>query len=365
MDHNDIRHKLSEYMDGAVTPEENAVIEEHLKTCPLCSEALRELETTVEHMKNIEEVEPPAWMTQKIMAKVRAEAEKKWFIHRLFFPLHVKLPLETLGVMLLAVMVFFMYQNNQPAKYAESPTQEFSPKAETSPPATAKDELGKADNSTHGKQVLQKPAYKALDMRQEYEKPAPPVPEGRTAPAPTPAPSKNEAHPERRAASPQAAGPSVAREQSVQLAGAAPQAEAKLKSAAPAGRNMAAAGADKDAECLPYEPNIVSLAGIINKKDFPGKPNYESIGSGNERETYWILKLDRPICLSEDANNELNQPEFGIAEMQLVLDSAKYDEYRSLLARQVTVRGTLFHAHTGHHHTTVLLKVLDITAGTN
>jgi len=364
MDHNDIRHKLSEYMDGAVTPEENAVIEEHLRTCLQCSVALRELEKTVEHMKNIEEVETPAWMTQKIMAKVRAEAEKKGFIHRLFFPLHVKLPLETLGVLLLAVMVFFMYQNNQPAKYAESPTEEFSPKAETSPPITARDELGKTNLSAREKQVPQKPAYKALDMRQEYEKPAPPIPEGRTAPAPTPALSKNEASLERRAASPQATRPTVMQEQAAQLAGAAPQAEAKLKSAAPAGRLMAA-GADKDAECLPYEPNIVSLAGIINKKDFPGKPNYESIGSGNERETYWILKLDRPICLSADANNELNQPEFGIAEMQLVLDSAKYDEYRSLLARPVTVRGTLFHAHTGHHHTTVLLKVLDITAGTN
>ena len=70
MDHNDIRHKLSEYIDGSVTAEEKSYIEEHLKTCSACSDALHELQKTVEHIKTVEEVEPPAWMTQKIMANV-------------------------------------------------------------------------------------------------------------------------------------------------------------------------------------------------------------------------------------------------------------------------------------------------------
>ena len=46
MDHNDMRHRLSEYLDGSVTADEKSSIEEHLKTCSACSDALHELQKT-------------------------------------------------------------------------------------------------------------------------------------------------------------------------------------------------------------------------------------------------------------------------------------------------------------------------------
>ena len=76
MEHEDIRHRLSEYLDRSVTAEEAAAIEAHLKTCQQCKDALHELQKTLEHIKSVEEIEPPAWMTQKIMTTVRAEAER-------------------------------------------------------------------------------------------------------------------------------------------------------------------------------------------------------------------------------------------------------------------------------------------------
>src|SRR5574341_1754537 len=94
MDHTEIRHKLSEYIDNSVTPEERAAIEQHLGICMECSDALRELQKTVEHIKTIDEVEPPSWMTRKIMAKVRAEAEKRNLFQRLFYPPAIKLPIQ-------------------------------------------------------------------------------------------------------------------------------------------------------------------------------------------------------------------------------------------------------------------------------
>src|SRR5258705_6434133 len=42
---------------------------------------------------------------------------------------------------------------------------------------------------------------------------------------------------------------------------------------------------------------------------------------------------------------------------------SQYDTYRSLLGRRVIASGTLFRAHTGHHHTKVLLTVTDIKDG--
>ena len=114
--------KLSEYIDGTVTSRRTPIIEEHLKICEKCSEARRELQKTVEHVHAIEDIEPPAWMTQKIMAKVRAEAEeKKTIFKRLFFPLAAKLPVQAVAVLFLTVTAYYVYQDKSPAdRYAET-----------------------------------------------------------------------------------------------------------------------------------------------------------------------------------------------------------------------------------------------------
>jgi hypothetical protein len=224
MEHNDIRHKLSEYIDGSVTGKERAAIEAHLKTCLQCSGALEELRKTIEHVKTVEEIDPPAWMTQKIMAKVRAEAEgKKSIFQRLFFPLTVKLPIQAIAVLFVAVTGFYVYQAIQPAsRLSKEPTHEFAARNEASPAGTAQDKLAKADGpAVRSKQVPQTPEYKSLDMKLEYEKPAPPAPMGKTeAPAPPalakpaeqPVLAKQETAPGKMAAAPQAGASAVMRE---------------------------------------------------------------------------------------------------------------------------------------------------------
>jgi hypothetical protein len=187
MNHNDIRHKLSEYIDETLTPEEQASVEEHLKTCPDCSSALTELRKTVEHVRQIEEVDPPAWMKQKIMARVRTEEEKKQgLFQRIFFPLHIKLPLETIGLLFITVTVYFVARDVQETEhpFPEAPVQMYSTEPKQADKITPRE--GKAakpeDSLQRKKEVPQEPGYKALDMKPAYEKPKPPVP----APAPEP-----------------------------------------------------------------------------------------------------------------------------------------------------------------------------------
>jgi hypothetical protein len=181
MDHNDIRHRLSEYIDGSVTAEERAKLEEHLMTCSACSDALRELQKTIEHIKSVEEVEPPVWMTQKIMARVRPGAEeKKSLFQRFFFPLSVKLPIQAVAVLFLTVTAFYIYRNIQSAPISsEAPVQEFEAGKEPPPAPALRDKREEPktskDASAPAKKVPQAPEYKALDMKLEYEKPAPPV----------------------------------------------------------------------------------------------------------------------------------------------------------------------------------------------
>ena len=187
MNHNDIRHMLSEYIDGAVLPGDRAAIEEHLKTCEKCSEALKELRQTVAHIRSVEELDPPAWMTQKIMAKVRDEAGKKSWFQRLFFPLHIKLPLEAIGVLFIAVTALFIYENMQPSMKAsrQQVAEQAAGRCHCKERGT---KVGGAFASLKG-DLPQSPGYKALDMKQEYEKPAPPTLQGQAA-APAPSLSK-------------------------------------------------------------------------------------------------------------------------------------------------------------------------------
>ncbi len=184
MDHNAIRHKLSDYIDGQIAGAEKEEMETHLRTCEKCSEALRELNKTVEHLKRIEEVDPPAWMRQKIMAKVRDEAERSRSIFdRIADALLIKLPVKAVAVVFLAVLAFYMYRDIQPSNEPAIPMREFAAKEEAPQAGLAKDERRTKAAQSPAVRVPQKPGYRALDMKQEYEKPAPPARADKSTPA--------------------------------------------------------------------------------------------------------------------------------------------------------------------------------------
>jgi hypothetical protein len=107
--------QLSTYLDGIITAEEKRLIEEHLSTCEHCRLSLSELIKTQETLHNLEEVEPPPWFTQKIMNRVREEAEsRKGLLQRLFYPFHIKIPVGTLATCLVVVLALLVYKNTGP-----------------------------------------------------------------------------------------------------------------------------------------------------------------------------------------------------------------------------------------------------------
>ena len=77
MECNDVQEKLSAYVEGIISHDEKMLIDEHLTLCQKCCESLADLKKTVEYINNLEDIEPPAWLTQKIMARVRSEAKPK------------------------------------------------------------------------------------------------------------------------------------------------------------------------------------------------------------------------------------------------------------------------------------------------
>jgi hypothetical protein len=250
MEHTVIRYKLSEYIDGFVTADEKAEIEAHLKTCTICGDALRELRKVVEYIKAVEEIEPPIWMTQKTMSKIRVTEEKRQaFFHRLYF----KLPIQAVAVLFLAVAAFYIYRSVQPTvRFEDMPRQQFllgnkaavptRKSLEPSPANRTNSEISKAkDSSASTTRVPQTPEYRALDMRQEYESPPAPVLEGRASvPAQAPTKSTEQVAPtreskglERRAAALQAPAPATLQEQAESAAGASQQAASKHEAVLP------------------------------------------------------------------------------------------------------------------------------------
>ncbi|HKR01422.1 MAG TPA: DUF4431 domain-containing protein [Pyrinomonadaceae bacterium] len=117
-------------------------------------------------------------------------------------------------------------------------------------------------------------------------------------------------------------------------------------------------------QCLSYDPAVERLTGTLLKKTFPGPPNYESVRKGDRPETFRILHLDSPVCVTGNTD-DVNEPERNVTDVQLVLDEGQYAEIQRMTGRRihVVVSGKLFHAHTGHHRTSVLLMVSSIKRG--
>ncbi len=183
MECKEIQERLSAYIDGIVSLEEKTLIDKHIKSCQRCRESFSELKKTVEHLKKLEDTEPPSWLTQKIMAKIKKEAEpKKGILQRLFYPLHIKLPIEAVAAIFIAVTAVYLYKAIEPQKKLEyAPTEVIARKE--SDEAVSKDKspasLTQSDKKEE-KPVIKEaeiaPAKKPIDKTDKYkEAPAAPA----------------------------------------------------------------------------------------------------------------------------------------------------------------------------------------------
>lgn len=109
--------------------------------------------------------------------------------------------------------------------------------------------------------------------------------------------------------------------------------------------------------CLRYEPDTVQLTGRLERHMYYGAPNYGEDPAHDEQEVGFYLGLAGSVCAAGGRDPALNNPRRGVRRVQLVLDSAGYAQLRPYLGQRVTLRGTLFASHTGHHHTPILLDV--------
>lgn len=108
--------------------------------------------------------------------------------------------------------------------------------------------------------------------------------------------------------------------------------------------------------CLPYEPDTVRVSGVLARHTYYGAPGFGEDPKRDDQEVGFYLDLTTPLC-TRAGSDDVDIAKSGIRRIQLVLDQAGYDRLRPFLGKNVSLRGTLFGAITGHHHTPILLSV--------
>lgn len=140
MECRNIQEKLSAYIDNLLPAREKTAFDEHLKSCSECTAALADLRKTLECLSALDPVEPPTWMAQKIMTRVRSDARtKRSLFRKLFYPLHIKLPIEAVATVLVVGLALYIYRDIGPeVKLAKTPVEEAAPQVapkDISPPS--------------------------------------------------------------------------------------------------------------------------------------------------------------------------------------------------------------------------------------
>lgn len=116
-------------------------------------------------------------------------------------------------------------------------------------------------------------------------------------------------------------------------------------------------------ECNRYEPVDATLSGTLTRQVFPGPPGFEDVVTGDEPQVGFYLSLAEPLCMQGNENEADINVEDSETLVQLVLQPTDYDNLRPYLDQPVVLKGTLFGAVNGFHHTRVLMQQVQLMSG--
>ncbi|MEO5946324.1 MAG: DUF4431 domain-containing protein [Chitinophagaceae bacterium] len=111
-----------------------------------------------------------------------------------------------------------------------------------------------------------------------------------------------------------------------------------------------------------FEPAVSVITGTISKEVFYGAPGFGENPATDQKEEQYLMLLDKPVNVNglnvseEDSEDESTRTRKGVTKIQLLYDKDSID-MGMYLGSTVQLTGTFFGAHTGHHHTEVVMDV--------
>ncbi len=161
MECSSLREKLSAFVDEQLAPEEKKAVQDHLDACPECVRHLEDLRKTITFVRELEGVEPPSWFAREVMSKVREEAgPSRGILRKLFYPLHIKIPLEAAAAVAIVVTAFYVYRAVLPDATFQKP----APVTGLSAPAE-RDDMAAGQKEETGESLAVPPAVREERLR--------------------------------------------------------------------------------------------------------------------------------------------------------------------------------------------------------
>ena len=175
-----IQKMLPACLDGILSKTENALVEKHLGACDSCRAAFGEYQHARQLIRNLEAVEPPPGFAQRVMARIEEEEGKKaGILRKLFYPLHIKVPIQAVAMVAVAVLAIQAYRSVEPQKQT-------APQTEITAAPASREEKGKKEDR---QEEAVQPAKRTLPTSEEAPKTAEGITkDSMTSPPPASAP---------------------------------------------------------------------------------------------------------------------------------------------------------------------------------
>jgi hypothetical protein len=135
-----IQKMLPACLDGILSKTENALVEKHLEACDSCAATFREYQQARQLIRSLEEEEAPPGFAKRVIARIEEEEGKKaGILRKLFYPLYIKVPIQAVVTIGVAVLAIQTYRSVEPGK-------ETSPQYEITVPSGQGERPGKEED---------------------------------------------------------------------------------------------------------------------------------------------------------------------------------------------------------------------------
>lgn len=134
----EVHELFSGYFDDYLSDEERASVVTHLEACPSCLEEWERFQKTVAVVGSLGEIQAPSGLAARVLERVQRQPWPSRVLEWLLFPLHIKLPLEAMALLLIALGAVFLYKGSpdlQKAAQAPVPLRAEAPLASGKPGA--------------------------------------------------------------------------------------------------------------------------------------------------------------------------------------------------------------------------------------
>jgi hypothetical protein len=103
---NEVRERLSEYLDGVLPMETKTRVDQHLSACAGCRKELESLKTVVRELNTLPQVEAPGDFLQQLHARMTERPWHQRLLRSLYLPMRFKIPIQVAGAVTVAILVF-------------------------------------------------------------------------------------------------------------------------------------------------------------------------------------------------------------------------------------------------------------------